>query len=497
MKGFAKAVQANAKARIRRQMDYRLYKGVAIELHDSSRADEVAAMAGVRTMSPVEMLSMDTDISDSLSGQPHGGKGPGDRPEKRSLGRGRGPLARRVLSNDTMKTSNTSHAMMQIDRLHRKGITGKGSKIAIIDTGVSGRCRRTDDTGSDLHVAGLGRLRSPGARGLLRPRLPRQLGADLLEREQTPRDCDGHGTFISGLIAAQPNELGLIGAAPGVELGMYRVTCDGHFTSDIMIDAVYRAHQDGASIISSSLGHHGGFKAGLLTDAASRLTASGVVFVQAAGNSGGRGVFTLLDPAGGPGVITVGSMKNAVSMEFLYQAIYTIDGSEAVSFSVWPAYLPHLTSNFTGAPMELYAASRGPDDSDDEDCGPLPDDTPDLSDKLVLIRSCASFQDQVASLAAKGALRVLAYNKPDDGPPDTYYHFGEPLDKIMAFSMIETDVAALLLEATRAGRKALVTAFPRKTRRGNIESPRMRTPQELSLSLAPGVRVGTWLLSLQ
>ena len=142
--------------------------------------------------------------------------------------------------------------------------------------------------------------------------------------------------MAAGAIAAQPNAMGFTGAAPGVQLGMFRVTCDGHFASDVMADAIYRALNEGADIITSSLALPGGWPDSLLSSTASRAVDSGVVFVQGAGNDGTLGLFSHLDPAVGTGVISVGSMNSSVSAEIVIEAKYTIDSGSAVPFPFYP-----------------------------------------------------------------------------------------------------------------------------------------------------------------
>lgn len=53
--------------------------------------------------------------------------------------------------------------------------------------------------------------------------------------------CVGHGTHVTGIIAAQPNELNFTGVAPGATLGMYRVfSCVSWGTADdTLIAALY------------------------------------------------------------------------------------------------------------------------------------------------------------------------------------------------------------------------------------------------------------------
>lgn len=53
-----------------------------------------------------------------------------------------GKISKRQATRHALPETNTTayppHAMMQVDKLRSKGITGKGIKIAMIDTGVRG-----------------------------------------------------------------------------------------------------------------------------------------------------------------------------------------------------------------------------------------------------------------------------------------------------------------------------------------------------------------------
>lgn len=74
--------------------------------------------------------------------------------------------------------------------------TGKGIKVAVIDTGVSAH-----------------------------PRLNNVVGvADLLDGGDPLRDCDGHGTAVAGIIAATPGEDGYTGVAPDATILAIRQT---------------------------------------------------------------------------------------------------------------------------------------------------------------------------------------------------------------------------------------------------------------------------------
>lgn len=475
MAGFARKVTIEHKARIRRQIEYTpkegkrtaagSYKAVSIVLENASKISDVASMDHVVKVYPVEMHFL-RGIAPSSSDRPPQSEGP-------QLSAGKGQATRRAL-RETDTTAYSAHVMLQIDKLHRKGITGKGIKIALIDTGVSRSIllghlcqpptpnlqvpspRLTDHTQVDYEHPALGGCFGPGCLF--------SFGTDLVHGEPTPRDCNGHGTSVAGIIGKQPDALGFTGAAPGAQLGMYRITCSGSFASDVMVDAIYRALNEGVDIISSSAGLPGGWPDSLLSAAAARAVESGVVFVQGTGNDGEAGLFTLMDPAVGHGVISVGSVRNRASADMVNEAKYTIgdDGIE-VPFHFHPT-IP--SDNFTGTPMQVYAMPVG--DDTHRACGPLPPDMPDLSDKLVLLpfrpgeEGHCSLRARIQSVHEMGAAaRILAYQAHSGWNASTVFLEKLP-EGVVGVGMLGFDMANAMLEELQSGRNVLVTAHSRK-----------------------------------
>ncbi len=82
--------------------------------------------------------------------------------------------------------------IMGITKYHAKGITGKGVKIAILDSGLNNHSE----------------LRTEYIRD----------GYNSIDPNTQPLDDFGHGTFITGVIAATYNDKGFIGVAPDVEI---------------------------------------------------------------------------------------------------------------------------------------------------------------------------------------------------------------------------------------------------------------------------------------
>lgn len=106
-------------------------------------------------------------------------------------------------------------------------------------------------------------------------------------------DCGGHGTHVAGIIGADQNGLNFTGVAPQASLGSYRVFgCTGSSQNDIIMEAMIRAYEDGADIISMSLGGASGWTQDPESILASRLVDMGVVMSLANGNDGSEGLCT-------------------------------------------------------------------------------------------------------------------------------------------------------------------------------------------------------------
>lgn len=82
------------------------------------------------------------------------------------------------------------HAPVKANEASRSGYTGKGVRVAVVDTGISG-------SHPDLHVTG---------------------GVSFVDGVEALKDDNGHGTHVAGIIAGMDNTVGVLGVAPGVEL---------------------------------------------------------------------------------------------------------------------------------------------------------------------------------------------------------------------------------------------------------------------------------------
>lgn len=156
--------------------------------------------------------------------------------------------------------------------------TGHRIKIGVIDTGV-------DFSHPDLQ--------NSVTRGI-----------NLVNRGMPPYDDNGHGTHISGTIAAANSTQGMIGVAP--RSTVYPVKAFDHngsaFVSDIVMGIDWCVNT-GVNIINMSFGMHTRSRA--LLDIVAKAYQSGVIIVASSGNDGKRRSVDY--PARYPQTISVGA----------------------------------------------------------------------------------------------------------------------------------------------------------------------------------------------
>ena len=264
-------------------------------------------------------------------------------------------------------------------------------------------------------------------------------------------DCNGHGSHVSGIIAAKPNEYGFTGAAPGVSLGMYRVFgCDGLASTDILIAAFNKAFEDGADIITASIVGAAGWSEEPWAVVAQRIVEQGVSCTISAGNDGDHGLFYSSNAADAKRVISVASYDNVVTPVLYYDASYSVDEKNTTF-----GYVEGVPGPW-GVTKPIYATSFNTTVADDA-CDPLPDDTPDLSGYIVLVRrgGCL-FDDKVRNLVPKGAQYVMVYNNVDGIFAPT---LSAQKGNINSIGMTDSQTGATWVKDLKAGEK-LVANVP-------------------------------------
>ncbi|KAK7420633.1 hypothetical protein QQX98_002627 [Neonectria punicea] len=325
------------------------------------------------------------------------------------------------------------HHMTGVDKLHADGVLGKGAVVAVVDTGVDyTHSALGGGIGEGFKIAG---------------------GYDLVGNGEWPEDPDkepdsdpmdqlGHGTHVSGIIAGKSDLL--TGVAPEATLRVYKVfaTLDAT-TEDVLIEAFLLAYKEGADVITSSVGGLAGWSDNAWAVVASRLVDEGVVVTISAGNDGQGGAFAASSGSSGKNVLAIASVEADVIAAPSFNATFSDDGDVEKVSVPYLSVDPWYPSDIDGWPI----VALGLDITvEDEACNPLPEDTRNLTDSVVLVRrGGCNFSQKQENLAAFGALHVLVYT--NDMPlviPTTDFLDGQ-------IAMITRDAGAKIIKTIKAG----------------------------------------------
>ncbi len=244
---------------------------------------------------------------------------------------------------ETRDNANTDNFLGVPTTWGATGFTGAGVKIAIIDTGINYDHLDFNGPGAAAFAANDGVTIGPGIFPTARVQKGWDFVGDSYDAESTnpadqipqpdpnPLDCkdpaaDQHGTHTSGTAAGNgvlsngsvylgPYNAATLtshsfrvapGVAPQATIYAYRVFgCFG--STNIVADAIERAVQDGADVISMSLGSPFGNPGSLDAIASNNAAMAGVTVVASSGNQG-PSAYETGAPGVGTRVISVGAL---------------------------------------------------------------------------------------------------------------------------------------------------------------------------------------------
>ena len=127
-----------------------------------------------------------------------------------------------------------------------------------------------------------------------------------LNPHKSAEDDNGHGTHVSGIIAAANNTIGIIGAAPQINLYVVKVLgSDNTGNLSDILDGMQWCIDNHMQVVNMSFGATSTVQS--LADAVEAMHAAGIVQVAAAGNNGTSGG-AMLYPARYPETIAVSSV---------------------------------------------------------------------------------------------------------------------------------------------------------------------------------------------
>ncbi len=310
------------------------------------------------------------------------------------------------------------------------GLTGKGVKIGIIDTGIdylhanfrSGGIPG-DYAGNDKAVIEPGTFPTAKVAGgwdfagaIYDARTDADPANDLPAPDPDPLDGNGHGSHVSGSAAGLgvPGSIGA-GVAPDAHLYALKVFNDTSGSTDLTSDAIEWAMdpngdgsmKDHLDVINMSLGSPFGEPADPSAISSNNATRVGIIVVASAGNSGNVPYVT-----GAPGVAA-----RAISV-----AATTPGGRLYSRVNVTaPADVAGLKTNFEGTgPVQLK--DTGPISAGVVEAVPLNGCTAlsnaaEMVGKIALIqRGTCAFATKYAAAAAAGAKAILVFNNAPGAP---------------------------------------------------------------------------------
>ncbi len=305
----------------------------------------------------------------------------------------------------------TSVPMTGAPEVWNLGFTGKGVKVAVMDTGVDynhpdlGGC-----FGPGCRVAGGWDLVGDAYDAVTNPNpIP----------DPDPMDCAGHGTHVSGIIGAN----GLVkGMAPDVTLRMYRVFgCAGSTSDDVMLAAMEMILADGNQVLNMSIGSaFADWREYPTARGSDNLVTAGIVVAASAGNSGANGLWSSGAPSTGRGVISVASVDNVG----LFADAFSLPDNSLMGYLPLTFSDPFPTGTFAVTDVGKACSSL----------------TVDLTGQIALIvRGTCTFATKAANAKAAGAAGALIFNN-SAGVPN--FTLGSPMGFAVG-GMLQSDGLAL------------------------------------------------------
>ena len=237
------------------------------------------------------------------------------------------------MTNDPYSAKQWGMKMIGMEAAWQSGLTGRGVRVAIIDSGVS---TQTNDIDADRLLA----------------------GKNLVEEGQPTEDTRGHGTFIAGIIGAtKDNGVGIAGIAPGVTIVPIKTTDDGTTHFDLIAQAIYDAVDEfGCDVINLSFGAK--IQSKDIHDAIKYATQNGAIVIASTGNDGNT---TLYYPGAYSEVIGVGSVKKSMersSFSHRNNSIFVVaPGDEVTSLDLSAGAVKSSSGTSFSAPVVAGVAA--------------------------------------------------------------------------------------------------------------------------------------------
>lgn len=322
----------------------------------------------------------------------------------------------------------TSTPLIEVDKLRSEGITGKGIKVGVLDTGI-------DYNHPDLKE----NYKEGGYDYVNNDNDPMETTyEDWVKSKQPEKDDYGtsyytsHGTHVSGTIGANGNnsesEFAVTGIAPEAEIYAYKVLGPyGVGSSSDIIAAIEQSVKDGMDVINLSLGITTPSPLYPSSIACNNAAIAGVVPVVANGNAG-PGSSTLGSPGTSALAISVGASTTNIAID---KFKLTTSNGVSVDGNLLARPFSSMESLFEKE-YEIVYGSYGFDYELSEI---------DVEGKILFIdRGYLSFADKFNNAKEAGAVGLIIANNISG---EMGFYFGESVDMIPGIGITMEDGQAL------------------------------------------------------
>lgn len=341
------------------------------------------------------------------------------------------PSIKKSKSNINSSRMISSTPLIGVDKLREEGITGKGIKVGVIDTGID----YNHPDLKDNYKAG---------------------GYDFVDNDDDPMETTyndwlnsgepekddwgnsyytSHGTHVSGTIGANgkntESEFAVTGIAPEAELYGYRVLGPyGVGASSDIIAAIEQSVKDGMDVINLSLGITTPSPLYPSSIACNNAAIAGVVPVVANGNAG-PGMGTLGSPGTSPLAISVGASTTNISID---KFKITMPNNEFIEGELIARTFDSM-EDVVGNSYEIVYGGYGFEDELSE---------LDVDGKVLFVdRGNIPFSDKFINAKSAGAVALIIANDVDG---EIGLYFGEGTDRVIGIG-ISRDNGQILKEA--------------------------------------------------
>lgn len=310
------------------------------------------------------------------------------------------------------------------DLAHTKGFDGKGTVIAVLDTGLNTKHEAFQDYGLTEKVVTRRTLLNTETRGqYLSAKVP--FAYDYAGNDDDVTDYQGHGTHVAGIAGGYAQDADgtplFSGAAPAAQLLIMKIFADGSgsTSSDVYFAALEDAYLLGADVVNMSLGSPDGFSYDYSLETAfgniyDRLYQEGILVCTAAGNEYSQAAFSrnhrgnsVLASYADYGVVaTPSTLGQNVSVASIENAAYpayaiTVDGTSFAYRDSSSGATMHMTFGGRTVPYEII-----PGNGADADYAEL-----DVTGKIAVVtRGGTSFSEKLQAAAGRGAIGLLVVN---------------------------------------------------------------------------------------